>query len=49
MDSLIGRALLALGLGFVEFIGFQYLMDQAKGYIATAMGNVASSAMVALA
>lgn len=46
VDSLIGRALLALGIGFVEFLGFQYLMDQAKGYIATAMGNVGGSILV---
>lgn len=46
VENLVGRVLLALGFGFVEYLGFQALMDQAKGYIASAMGNLGGSILV---
>lgn len=49
MGSLVGRALLALGLGFVEYAGISLLFDQAKSYAASAMSTFGSSDLVAWA
>lgn len=39
MGSLIGRALLALGFGFVEYIGLSALVNQVTGALGTSMDN----------
>jgi len=41
MGSLIGRALLALGFGFVEYVGISTLVDQVKNGLSSAMDQVA--------
>jgi len=43
MGSLVGRALLALGFGFVEYAGISTLVDQVKGSLTTAMDSFAGS------
>lgn len=43
MGSLIGRALLALGFGFVEYVGISILVDQVKGALGSAMDSFAGS------
>jgi hypothetical protein len=43
MGSLIGRALLALGFGFIEFAGISLLADQVKARLGSAMDSFAGS------
>lgn len=43
MGSLIGRALLALGFGFVEYAGISLLADQVKLRLSAAMDSFAGS------
>jgi hypothetical protein len=49
MGSLIGRALLALGLGFIEFKGISLLLTKVTDYAGQALGGFAGSNMVAWA
>lgn len=49
MGSLVGRALLALGFGFVEYAGVSVLLNQVKAYADSALGTFGSSDLVAWA
>ena len=41
--SMVGRVLLALGFGFVEYTGISYLIDQAKTTALSLFGGVGTS------
>ena len=43
VGSLVGRVLLALGFGFVEYIGINMLIDSAKNSALSLIGGVGSS------
>lgn len=43
MTSLVGRALLALGFGFVEYAGISLLAQQVKDKLSSAMDSFAGS------
>ena len=45
MGSLIGRALLALGFGFVEYAGISLLVNQVKAALGSAMDSLGGSAV----
>lgn len=49
MGSLVGRALLALGFGFVEYAGVSLLFNQVKAYADSALASFGSSDLVAWA
>ncbi|MCS4508777.1 DUF2523 family protein [Xylophilus ampelinus] len=46
MGSLVGRALIALGFGFVEYQGISLLVDHVKDFATSAMGNMAGSGLI---
>lgn len=43
--SLVGRVLIALGFGFVEYVGISALVDSAKASAAGLLGAVGSSSL----
>ena len=43
MGSLVGRALLALGFGFVEYVGIQLLAEQVKSTLSGAMDSMSGA------
>lgn len=47
MSSLVGRVLIALGLGFVTYLGFDALMSSIVGQINSLMGTFAASSLAA--
>lgn len=47
--SLVGRVLLALGFGFVEFVGISALIDNMKAQASSLIGAVGSSELAAWA
>lgn len=47
--SLVGRVLLALGFGFVEFAGFSALVDNVKAQASSLIGAVGNSELAAWA
>lgn len=47
--SLVGRVLLALGFGFVEYVGFSALIDNIKSQASSLIGAVGSSELAAWA
>lgn len=47
--SLVGRVLLALGFGFVEYVGFSSLIDNIKSQASSLIGAVGSSELAAWA
>jgi len=49
MASLVGRVLLALGLGFIEYAGLQVLFSSVKSYASTAMAGFEGSSLIAWA
>lgn len=46
ISSLVGRVLLALGLGFVEYAGLQLLFTNVSNYANQAMGVLAGSSLL---
>lgn len=49
VGSIVGRVLLALGLGFVEFIGISALISNIKDQVSSLMGSMGASALAAWA
>ena len=49
MTSLVGRVLLALGLGFVEYVGLQTLFSSVSDYATQAMAGFEGSSLIAWA
>lgn len=45
VSSFIGRALLALGFGFVEFVGVSAMIDSIKGQATMLLQNVGASSL----
>lgn len=45
MGSIMGRALLALGFGFVEYVGISSLVNYAVTFVNQSIGNFSSSAV----
>lgn len=46
VSSVVGRVLLALGLGFVEFAGISVLLNKVKVYASNALGSVSGSVLI---
>ncbi len=49
VGSFVGRVVLALGFGFVEFVGISTLIDAAKSQASSMIGAVGSSSVAAWA
>lgn len=49
VGSFIGRAVIALGFGFVEFVGISAMIDSAKSSASSMLGAVGSSSLAAWA
>ena len=43
--SLVGRVILALGFGYVEYTGISALVDSVKGQATALLGNVGASSL----
>ena len=46
VSSFVGRVLLALGFGYVEFVGMSTMIDTVKTQANTYMANITSSSLV---
>lgn len=44
--SFVGRVILALGMGYVEYVGISTLIDSAKNSAMSLIGNVGASSLV---
>lgn len=49
VSSLVGRVLLALGVGFATYTGFDYLLDGVKQAIVSNFGNVPADMLAIVA